>query len=458
MEGTLAKALLVRRCFFLILLHLQIPLSGLSQAYDPTTLVYPPFGHDLGYHKGGPFLLKLFMGKKLAFHDPQGISCVKLKALDDPSSGKDDDELSVYGVNSGGNQIVYNRGLTSIEVFEGDERGFARPRGIVANSDGDIWIADTGNDRIVKLKDDGQNLHFVKAIGCFGCDNREFDRPHQVALDPRGNAYVTDAGNNRVQVFDAEGNFQRTFGSKRCKPDVLHHPEAIALIDHEDKWYYYQEDFLVVADRGGRRLNKFTLNGKRLASIESEEIGLRDAHFGYLAIDYYGNVYVTDQVNSQIHKFDRNLRFIASFGRRGTGEKEFISPRGIGLWRRFGQVVILEQEGVQYYWIGVDADLRGCFPRKFGKNQPGTTVSLYLTEPASVKMKIYDSENNLVRDLLPQFKQYPFENEVLWDGLDSQGNVVEPGVYRIEITLEPTYSSRGYFKKSIEAEVECVGD
>lgn len=439
----------------LLLLGWLAPL-GWCQKYDPTTLVYPPFGHDLGYHRGGPFLLKIFMGKRLSFNDPQGICCVKLKALDDPATGKDDDELAVYGVNSGGQEIVYNRGLTSIEVFKGDQRGFRWPRGIAANADGEVWIADTGNDRLVKLNDDGYDLRFVKGVGSFGCDRGEFDRPNQVALDSEGNVYVTDTGNNRVQVLDKEGRFIRSFGSKRCRPDLLHHPEGIALVDKGEKWYYYKEDFLVVADQGGRRLTKLTLGGKPLASTRAEDIGLKNAYFAYLAIDYYGNVYVTDQVNSCIHKFDKNLRFIVSFGRRGTKDKEFMSPRGIGLWRRFGQVVILEEEGVQYYWIGVDANFRGCFPERFTSDQPGTTVSLYLTEPATVRMKVYDLKGELVRQLLPQFRQYPFENEVVWDGLNSQKDVVPPGIYKIEITLEPTYSAKGHFRKRIEAEVECV--
>lgn len=431
---------------------------GWSQKYDPTTLVYPPFGHDLGYHRGGPFLLKIFIGTSLSFNDPQGICCVKLKALNDPATSKDDDELSVYGVNSGSHEIVYNRGLTSIEIFRGDEQGFRRPRGIAANPEGDVWIADTGNDRVVKLKDNGQDLRFVKGVGAFGCDEGEFDRPNQVALDSEGNIYVTDTGNHRVQVFDRDGTFLRSFGAKRCRPDVLNRPEGIAVIDDGEKWYYYKEDFLVVADRGGTRLTKFSLGGRPLASVSVKDIGLTGAYLAYLAIDYYGNVYATDQVNSQIHKFDKDLRLIVSFGRRGTGEKEFMSPRGIGLWRRFGQVVILEKEGVQYYWVGVDANFRGCFPERFTQERPGSTVSLYLTEPSTVRMKVYDSEGNLVRELLPQFRQYPFENEVVWDGLNSEKQVVEPGVYRIEMTLAPTYSSKGHFQKTIEAEVECVAE
>lgn len=441
-----------------LLLSLLVPLSATSQKYDPTTLVYPPFGHDLGYHRGGSFLLKLFLGGRLTFDDPQGICCVKLKSLDDPKTTKDDDELTVYGVNAGGNQIVYNKGLTSIAVFDGAENGLRRPRGIAANPEGDVWVVDTWTDRLMKLHHDGSQLRFVKSIGSFGCDKGEFDRPRQVALDSQGNIYVTDTGNNRVQVFDSNGDFIRSFGSDRCRPWLLDHPDGIAVIDDRDRWYYYKDDFLVVADLNGKRLNKFTLRGKKTASVEAKGIGLEDAYFAYIAIDYYGNVWVTDRLNSVIHKFDRNLRFIVSFGRRGTGDKEFISPKGIGLWRRFGQVVILEEEGVQYYWIAVDAHLRGCFPQAFTQRQPGTTVSLYLTEPATVAMKVHDQRGDLVRELLPRFRQYPHENEVVWDGLNRQGEVVEPGRYKIKITLEPTYSSKGHFKKVLEAEVECLAD
>ena len=446
----------------IILRSILLPLSLLLTSdwvhagdYDPTTLVFPPTSHSLGYYKATPFYLKIFLPiPDLRVRDPQGVSAVRLRSTDDPKDPKDDDELTVYGVNSGSHQLLYNKGLTEIKYygkFGMGEGKFWWPRGVTATAEGDVYICDTGNHRIVKFFNDGNEIHWVKTIGSLGLDKGEFDQPHQISLDSDGNLYITDMGNDRIQVLTGEGEFLRWIGEGE-----LERPDGIVVNDKGSPWTFHKEDLLFVVDEDHKRISKYSLEGDRKGSITSEEMGLSDAHFGYLAIDYYLNLYVTDQTNHQIHKLSRDLRPIISFGRKGSGKKEFQSPRGITIWRRFGQVFILEEKGAQYYWVGVDGMIRGIFPESFSKENPGATISLYLTEPANVGIKVYDTEGKMVREVFPKLLQEPFEIEIVWDGLDSSGEIVTPGVYRVEVTLEPTYSSRGHFKKVLEGKVECL--
>src|SRR5688500_17025783 len=41
-----------------------------------------------------------------------------------------------------------------------------------------------------------------------------FNTPDGIAVDPQGNLYVMDSGNNRIQKFDGDGNFISMWGSK----------------------------------------------------------------------------------------------------------------------------------------------------------------------------------------------------------------------------------------------------
>lgn len=64
------------------------------------------------------------------------------------------------------------------------------PGGVARGPDGDEWIADTGNDRVVQFKADGS---FARAIG-------GFSSPRAVAFDPAGTMYVADSGHGQIVV------------------------------------------------------------------------------------------------------------------------------------------------------------------------------------------------------------------------------------------------------------------
>jgi hypothetical protein len=94
-------------------------------------------------------------------------------------------------------------------------------------------------------------------------------------------------------------------------------------------------------------------SGQPQAVRRVRDLGRDRAEFYDVAIDYYANVYTSDR-GGRLHKFDRGLEPLLSIGKRGTGEHEFDEPRGIGLYRRFGQMFVAERAGAQYLWIGTD--------------------------------------------------------------------------------------------------------
>ncbi len=428
----------------------------LADEYNPTTLVVPPFRHTFGYSKITRSALKTTLGGKFQFNNPQGIAAVKLKALDDRSTKDDDDELTVFAVNSGASEIFYNKGFKGAATFGefGSSDGkLWSPKGICANPEGDVWVADTKNERIVKLFCDGKTLEFVKSIGEFGLFNGEFDSPSDVALSPKGKVYVADTGNDRIQVFSSEGEFLFAFSG--TADFHLTKPTAIAVMEENERWSYFGESFIVVVDDNGTRIVQLTMEGKPISSISMIALGIERAKLKFVAIDYYSNIYVTDEGNSQVHIFDRKLGFLTSFGRQGSGKAEFYHPRGITIWRRFGQVFILGENEAQYYWIGTDAYVKGIFPSIFTELEPGATISLFITQPAHINITIRDKETKkLVRTLIPKLKRDVGEENIVWNGLDNKGKLVLPGVYKIEITLKPTYSSKKDFTKKLTCYVE----
>jgi DNA-binding beta-propeller fold protein YncE len=78
-----------------------------------------------------------------------------------------------------------------------------QPEGIAVDAAGNIWIADTGNNRVEEFTSAG--VFADQMIGSYGCcfsaPNNEFNAPQGLAFDSVGQLYVADANNNRIQVY-----------------------------------------------------------------------------------------------------------------------------------------------------------------------------------------------------------------------------------------------------------------
>jgi hypothetical protein len=173
-------------------------------------------------------------------------------------------------------------------------------------------------------------------------------------------------------------------------------------------------------------------------------------------MDFYGSIYITDEVNNQIHKFNHDLDYIISVGRTGTGQGEFVAPRGISIGRRYGQVFIAEKEGGQYLWIAADGFVVGCFPEQFSEIRPGTTLAIYTTEQVRLHITIHNQLGEQVRDLLKGVRSSPGEFLVVWDGLNDNNTIVPPGVYEFYITLKSVHGHSKRLEKLLKAGVKCI--
>ncbi len=148
------------------------------------------------------------------------------------------------------NQVYkYNTSTGELVDTWGDpEQGpgeFYQPQGIAVDPDGNVYVADTGNQRILKLDSDGQ---LIVEWGGSGAGEGEFNEPLGITIDNADHLFVTDSGNNRVQVFNLEGQFLAAWGSPGSGEGEFSTPGDVAA-DTEGHVY--------VMDKDNLRIQKF---------------------------------------------------------------------------------------------------------------------------------------------------------------------------------------------------------
>jgi DNA-binding beta-propeller fold protein YncE len=69
---------------------------------------------------------------------------------------------------------------------------------IAVGPENHVYITDPEGYRIIEFTSEGQ---FVRTWGDFGSAESEFGLPSGITVDPLGNVWVTDSGNNRIMKF-----------------------------------------------------------------------------------------------------------------------------------------------------------------------------------------------------------------------------------------------------------------
>ena len=201
------------------------------------------------------------------------------------------------------------------------------PTGIAVSADDLIYIADTWNHRIVVVDRSGT---FVREIGQRGgqtdigdnpdptIETGRFFGPRGIAVDG-GEIFVTDTGNERVQVFASDGTFLRAFGGYGSEPGKLLEPVGIA-IGPDGRVY--------VADSGNERLSIFERDGTPVTQVPIPSWGGQGTLENYLAFGPDALLYMTAPDAGVVEVFDPRSGEIV-LTTRGPVDSPLKQPVGI---------------------------------------------------------------------------------------------------------------------------------
>ncbi|TGE37386.1 6-bladed beta-propeller [Desulfosporosinus fructosivorans] len=198
---------------------------------------------------------------------------------------------------------------------------FSNPRGIAVDSTGNIYVADTSNNRIQKFNSTGTLL---ATWGTAGSGHGQFSNPSGIVVDnSTSNVYVVDTSNNRIQVFSSTGTYLTQWGEYGSGNGQFSAPSGVA-VDSERNVY--------VADTSNNRIQKFRYTGDYLTQWGTTGSG--DGQFSApsgVAVDSTGYVYVTDSSYRRVQKFSSTGTYVTQWGTAGNGNGQFINPSGIAV-------------------------------------------------------------------------------------------------------------------------------
>ncbi|NVJ48503.1 MAG: tandem-95 repeat protein, partial [Cytophagia bacterium] len=232
-------------------------------------------------------------------------------------------------------QVTTFAGTVSSLIKDGPgaSASYNNPYGTAFDKEGNLYIADTGNNRIVKVSPDGVASTYV-GTGVAGNaggyrEQALLNQPTDVAFDAEGNMYISDNGSSTVRKVNLEGEVSTLIGFERgisTDTYTLGNHERLndVVINSQGLVYLASNNGIRVISPSGE-IENFIRNGNGYSSISDG-----------LGIDANDNVYFSDPAASQIKVIspEGSVSVFAGLGQPGyldgeASQAKFENPAGL---------------------------------------------------------------------------------------------------------------------------------
>ena len=265
-------------------------------------------------------------GSPLALSDPFGIAVGADGSIYMTDAG-DQNRIQMIGPDGKISSIA--GGVEGFVDGVGDKALFNSPSGLAIAPNGDLLVADTGNNCIRRVPIEGETATIAgngKPGYADGPDRQaQFNGPIGVAVDAHGNIYVADSYNDRIRKIMPGGQVSTVAG--QGTPGYADGDRNTALFDTPSGIIVANDNSLIVADTGNDRLRRISAEG----NVTTLPVTDLSSPIG-LAITHDNFIYVTELDRSRVVQIapDGTTRVIADDARFNQPTGIAIDPNGRG--------------------------------------------------------------------------------------------------------------------------------
>ncbi|MBV7328787.1 6-bladed beta-propeller [Chloroflexi bacterium TSY] len=265
-----------------------------------------------------------------------------------------------------------------------------KPYGIAIDQQDNVYIADTGNHRIVKFTSAGRYVtewgnegDLPDGININNWFGAQLDAPMDIVFDDANNLYVSDSANHRIVKFSNTGMLLGTWGAAGSGIDQLTRPVGLT----------YQDDILYIVDQGNRRIQRLKSDGQFMDPWPLTVEGQSKIKFVDMALDQNGNAYATKQGANTVIKLDRNgTQLDHEWAFFSNGSPRFSGPAGIGI-HDDGSIFIVNRLGAHMLKFDTDG---GQFPGGYWGHEGRLNAPSDVATDASGNFYVVDQANHRI--------------------------------------------------------------
>ncbi|PIY68823.1 hypothetical protein COY90_03865 [Candidatus Roizmanbacteria bacterium CG_4_10_14_0_8_um_filter_39_9] len=257
---------------------------------------------------------------------------------------------NIYLVNQTTQSVQkFNSVFTPLAEWKKSSGSFNDPMGIGVNTGGDVVIADTGNNEVIRYDTNGV---LITGIPTPMVTPAGYSSPKDVGFEDTGAVYVSDSNNNRIMKYLSNNTMEWAIGypTPTWDPAVPTTGPLTPTVTPPTGPYFSgpygvtvdSQNKIYIADTGYSRIQRFDANGTfekswgEYGSADNLAVPQFKKPQG-MAIEVVSTseywIYVADTDNNRIQRFDQDgtISTRTKWGEIGTSDGQFINPRNVAI-------------------------------------------------------------------------------------------------------------------------------